>query len=371
MLFPNEIPTRPFETISVDLITDLPDSLGYDAILMVVDRFSKRLYAIPCHKSLDSLGAARLFRDHVWRHEGFPSRVISDRGAQFASAFTKELHRSLGTKANISSSHHPQTDGQTERMNQEIEQYFRVFVNYHMDDWAEWLPIAEFSYNNKASTATKRSPFFITKGFEVNSSLGPTRGGERAESADEFVERMRKVREDTAAALRQAADDMQRFYNEKRRADEFVVGDKVWLEGEHIVTGRPKKKLDWRRFGPFTIIQKISPVAYKLRLPPSWRMHPVFHISRLRRFHADSFERPNPRVTLNVRGENWEPERVLDSRVVRGRTEFLVKWKDQSSERDTWETEARVRSEAPHLIMEYRRRCRVRPEVEARSEDSP
>lgn len=124
----------------------------------------------------------------------------------------------------------------------------------------------------------------------MNSSLGPTRTRSRAESVDEFVERMRKVREDTAAALRQAADDMKRFYNEKRRADEFVVGDKVWLEAEHVVTGRPKKKLDWRRFGPFVITQKVSPVAYKLRLPQSWRMHSVFHVSRLRRFLDDSFD---------------------------------------------------------------------------------
>lgn len=105
--------------------------------MMVVDQFSKCLYALPCHKTLNSSGAAHLFRDHIWRHEGFPSVVISDRGTQFASEFTRELYKTLGIRPNISLSHHLQTDGQTERLNQELEQYFRVFVNYHMDDWAD------------------------------------------------------------------------------------------------------------------------------------------------------------------------------------------------------------------------------------------
>ena len=123
LLSSNTIPSHPFEIISVDFITSLPDSRGHDAIMVVVDRFSKRLYVIPCNKEIDSEGAARIFRDHVWQHEGLPKIVISDRGGQFMSKFTGELYKLLGISRNMSTAHHPQTDGQTERINQEIEQY--------------------------------------------------------------------------------------------------------------------------------------------------------------------------------------------------------------------------------------------------------
>lgn len=212
-LAPNAIPTHLFQVISVDFITGLPDSLGYDAIMLVVDRFSKRIYAIPCTKEIDSEGTARLFRDNVWRHKGLAQTVISDRGGQFASEFTRELYKLLGISRNVSTAHHPQTDGQTEHLNQEIEQYLCLFVNYHMDDWADWLPLAKFSYNNKVSSATGHSPFFINKGREVNTGTTPTQKSGPIESYDEFALCMKKVREETESALKGAAEDMKKFYD--------------------------------------------------------------------------------------------------------------------------------------------------------------
>jgi transposase InsO family protein len=148
---------KPFQIVSVNFLTDLPP---LKAIMIVVDRFSKRIYTAPCNKTINSEGTARLFKDVAWRYEGLPETVISDHGPQFVSEFTRELYKLLGIKQNLSTAAHAQTDGQTERVNQEIEQYFRIFiqVNAQMNDWAVWLPIAEHCYNNRVHSETTQLP---------------------------------------------------------------------------------------------------------------------------------------------------------------------------------------------------------------------
>ena len=119
------------------------------------------------------MGTAKLFHDNVWKQFGIPQKVISDRGPQFAAQFMKDLHQLVGTKTNISTAYHPQTDGQTEQMNQEIEQYLRIFVNERQTNWAEWLSLATFSYNDKEQTSTGHSPFFLNHGRHPNKGLKP------------------------------------------------------------------------------------------------------------------------------------------------------------------------------------------------------
>ena len=145
---PNEIPDQPWKIISTDLITQLPESQGYDSILVVVDQFSKMMHAMPTTSSVTVEGVARLFRDNVWKLHGLPEKTLSNRGPQFMSKVMKELNRLLGIKTATSMAYHPQTDGQTKRVNQEIEQYLRLFVDHHQSDWMNWLPMAEFAYNN-------------------------------------------------------------------------------------------------------------------------------------------------------------------------------------------------------------------------------
>src|SRR6202453_3401529 len=139
------------------MIGELPESRENTAILVVVDCLSKRIHAIPMVTSLDSEGVARLFLENVWRHHGLPDEVISDGGSAFVSKFSKELATLLGIGLTPSTAHHPQTDSQTERVNQEIETYLHVFINHHQDDWADWLPIAE--YNNHIHASTHCTPF--------------------------------------------------------------------------------------------------------------------------------------------------------------------------------------------------------------------
>ena len=160
-----------------------------------------------------------MFRDNVWKLHGLPDSVVSDRGLQFAVELTKELNRMLGIKTRLSTAFHPQTDGQTKRMNQELEQYLRFFVDYRQKDWPEWLALAEFAVNNKAHTATKVLPFMVNYGRELRMG-GDIRKRGKVEKAAEFVERMKKVHEEVEAALKKVQEDMKRQTDRGRKETE-------------------------------------------------------------------------------------------------------------------------------------------------------
>src|SRR5258707_2880996 len=226
------------------MIGELPDSKGYNAVLMVVDHLSKRIHAVPTVTSLDSTGVAQLFLEHVWRHHRLLEEVISDRGPTFVSNFSRELAALLGVKLTPSTSYHPQTDGQTERVNQEIEAYLRVFVSHRQDDWADWLPLAEFAYNNKVHTATRRTLFELDAGQHPCLGVEPTRTS-TVEAADTFVRRLDCAQEEAKAALERAADDMKWYYDQNRQAAlEYKAGDRVWLSLQNYSSDCPMKKLD-------------------------------------------------------------------------------------------------------------------------------
>ena len=180
-------------------------------------------------------GLARLFRDNVWKLHGLPESVILDRGPQFAVELTKELNRMLGIKTKLSTAFHPQTDGQTERMNQELEQYLQFFIEHRQKDWPEWLVVAEFAINNKVHTATKFSPFMANYGKELRMG-GDIRRKGKVESATEFVERMKKVQEEVEAVLKKTQEEMKRYADRGRRETEvWKKGDRVLLSTKDLV----------------------------------------------------------------------------------------------------------------------------------------
>ena len=150
----------------MDFITDLPVSQGFDSLFIVVDRLSKATIIVPCNKTITAKETAKLYMNHVWRCTGLPQRVISDRGPQFASQVMQEVWNKLGVRSTMSTAFHPQTDGETERVNQELEQYLQVFGNFQQDNWAELIPFMEFAHNARQHSATGRSPFEIWYGFQ-------------------------------------------------------------------------------------------------------------------------------------------------------------------------------------------------------------
>jgi len=153
-LMPNSIPERPWTHILADFITKLPLAQGYDSILVVVDCLTKMVHFIPTTEKTSAEKLARLFRDNVWKLHGLPESIISDREPQFAAGLMKELNGMLGIKSKLSTAFHPQTDRQTDRVNQELEQYLRMFIDHRQEQWPEWLGTAEFAYNNKAHSST-------------------------------------------------------------------------------------------------------------------------------------------------------------------------------------------------------------------------
>ena len=231
---PNTIPEKPWSHISADFITKLPLAQGYDAILVICDHFSKMAHFIATTEKMSAEGLARLFRDHVWKLHGLPESIISDRGVQFTAGMMKELNSLLGIQTKLSTAYHPQTDGQTERVNQELEQYLRVFIDHRQEQWPDWLGTAEFTYNNKIHMATKTSPFKVNYGQDPRMGFEERRKG-KYKTAERFVEKIKKIQEEARAALGKAQEEMKKFRDRKRRkGEEYKIGDAVLLSTKDL-----------------------------------------------------------------------------------------------------------------------------------------
>ena len=328
-LMPNAIPEKPWSHISADFITKLPLAQGYDAILVVCDRFSKMAHFIATTERTSAEGLARLFRDQVWKLHGLPESIISDRGVQFAAGIMKELNNLLGIQTKLSTAYHPQTDGQTERVNQELEQYLRVFIDHRQEQWPDWLGTAEFAYNNKIHAATKVSPFKVNYGQDPRIGFEGRRKG-KYEVAGKFVEKMRKIQEETKAALGKAQQEMKKFADRKRgEEEEYKVGDLVLLSTKNLkwqMKGRRSEKLTERFIGPYKIKGIISSNAVELELPKSIRIHSVVNVSRVRLYkpQVEGQKKIPPKPVIIEGEEEFEVERILNKRTVRGREKFLV-----------------------------------------------
>lgn len=374
LLVPNPIPSGPWQEISVDLIVGLPDSQGYDSILVVVDRFTKMFHALPTMSTITSEGLARLYRDNVWKLHGLPKKVISDRGPQFASKFMMDLNHTLGITTALSTAYHPQTDGQTERVNQDVEQYLRLFVNYRQDDWADWLSLAEFTCNNRVHSSTGHSPFWLNYGLHPTSSFSPP-STSVVEEATAFAQRMTDTRLLAEKALRETADTMKRFYDEHHQtAPSYEVGDMVLLNNTNLRSTRPARKLDDKRFGPFRITEQVSPVNYRLDIPRRWHLSThVFHVSKLRPFIADptSVTPPPPPPDLIDDHYEYEVETILNScRTARGGIQYLIKWKNYGREENSWEPRRNL-SNATAAVAKFHRLHPHAPSLSFVVENSP
>jgi len=165
----------------------LSEVQGYDALFITCCRHIKQAHIIPASTTTSARGLATLFRGHVWKLHGLPETALSDIGPQFTAEFMKELNEILGIKTKLSTAYHPQTDGQTERVNQEIEQYLRMFISHRQNDWPEWIACAEFAYNNKIHTETHILPFYANYGMNPRMGIEPQRAG-KSELAKKFAE---------------------------------------------------------------------------------------------------------------------------------------------------------------------------------------
>ena len=343
LLKPLPIPARIWTELSIDFITGLAPSNTYTNILVVTDRLSKSIIAVPM-KEIRAIDVAQKLLEQVFQHHGLPTAIVSDRGSQFVSMMWGEVCRLLKITRRLSTAFHPETDGATERANQELETYLRIFTAFEQDDWALQLPIAMMALNNRVTQSTGMSAFFMTHGFhqslmdftipeEQGSSLSP------AEKGRKLVEQWSHSADMAKTAMAIAQENQERQSNARRSvAEVFRPGDRVWLKLKNINTTRPIKKLDWIAL-PYRVLECVGTHAVRLNTPPG--IHPVFHVSLVKKAGADPLPSQlahdnepgillhNPLDPSDATTDNdgeYAVERVLRHRR-RGRSwQLLVKW---------------------------------------------
>ncbi|GKC68033.1 transposon Tf2-12 polyprotein [Tanacetum coccineum] len=362
LLQPLPIPSRIWEDISMDFIEGLPPSNGFTTIMVVVDRLSKYAHFVLIRHPFTAATIAKEFMSHIVKLHGIPSTIVSDRDKVFISSFWQALFKLQGTELCLSSSYHPQTDGQTEVVNRTLEQYLRCFAGDRPKKWADWLAWAEFSYNTSVHSASKMTPFEAVYGRPPPRVLTYVPGTSKVQAVEEFLIDRDKVLHDLRSNLLAANDRMKSKADSRRREVEFSVGDLVYLKlqpyRQSTVAVRLSAKIGPKFFGPYKILERVGPVAYRLELPPEALIHNVFHVSLLKPCRGDpptplaSDENPAP---LPPPGP--QPEVVLEERVVkkgkyRPKAEILVKWQGFPREDATWETKWRFQRAYPDFRLE-------------------
>lgn len=357
LLKPLPIPERPWTSVSLDFIVKLPLSEGFDSICVIVDRLTKQAHFLPCNETITAEDTAELYMRNIFKIHGLPTDIISDRGPHFRAHFWKSLWTLLGVTVKRSTAYHPESDGQTERVNQTLEQYLRNYVCGRQDNWAGLLPFAEFAYNNSEHAATRCSPFFAIyqthprADFLDYSKARDCNVPGAVDKAKKFEDVMNYIKENLA----RAKEDAKKYADRGRRDHTFKVGDLVLLSRRNLNSLEPSAKLGAKFSGPFKIIEAINPVAFKLALPQHFKVHPVFHVSLFKKFEISEIpnriQEPPPAEVIDEE-EFWEVERIIKSRKKNGRIEYLVKWEGFGEEDCTWEPEESLTRSA-HLLKQF------------------
>jgi len=342
LLRPLPVPEQQWQEISVDFVGPLPMSNGFDTIAVFTDRLSKGVLLVPCHSTITSEGFARLFISSYYGLHGLSRAMVSDRGPQFIGQAWKTICKLLRIERRLSTAFHPQTDGSTERTNIEVEVLLTQWVNTAQDDWSEWLSVVQLALNGRDSTTTGVSPFLLSHGYPLRTVdpltdvVMPVRAKSPIQKGEAIVARIKAITEWAQSSMAKAQQDQETQANRLRNvAPAYQVGDKVYLSLRNIRTDKPSKKLN-ARAAKFTVLEVISPSAYRLNTPPG--IHNVFNVDLLRPAANDPLpsqvvDDPQPPAILVDDTEEWlvesilgERQRKLPGRGSRTRLEYSVKW---------------------------------------------
>jgi predicted aspartyl protease len=342
LLQPLPIADRFWSQISMDFMVDLPqaDTSAPRYLLVITDRLSKYVQ-LEAMTSMTAEACADRFRDVWWRFHGFPASIITDRGSDWLGLFWTTLCGLVKTKQLLSTAHHPQTDGGTERANQEVQAVLRIMVNFSQTNWPTCLPACQLALNNRDSSVTGMSPNLLLNGYSQE-PIQPTPVVQTSSKspkgrAVQFVEHLRNGMALTQAAIAFTQQKQQESTNASRRpAERYQVGDKVWFSMRNVKTVRASRKLDWLQV-KYTVTAVPSPLTVTLDLPGS--LHKTVHVDLVERAATDPLPsqplvdaRPGPALGMEDVNEDlceWEVEEILGEKNARGRNkrQVLVKWK--------------------------------------------
>ena len=351
LMQPLPIPDRPWQQVSLDLITALPKSKnGNDAIVVFVDKLTKMVHYVATTTNVTAPQLATIFLHEVCRLHGVPDSILSDRDPRFTAHFWKEFWSRVGSKLIMSTAYHPQTDGQTERANRTLEEMLRAYVNWRQSDWDTHLSTLEMAYNNSKQVSTGFSPHYLNFGQEMRMPIDNDIASSSLITNPESADRIEQLRSDMTVAKKNlliAQERQRRYADQHRRGMSFVVGDRVLLSTEHlkVIGDRRSAKLHSKYIGPFKVVRVVGSNAYELDLPPSMKIHPVLNISRLKSYRDGSLTHPHrslpndrPSPECNEDGADaWEIEHILEKRGKGNRVEYLVKWKGYPLWEASWE----------------------------------
>nr|GEY27471.1 Ty3/gypsy retrotransposon protein [Tanacetum cinerariifolium] len=362
LLQPLPVPERIWENMSMDFVEGLPNSQRFTVAMVMVDRLSKYAYFIPLRHPFTTATIAREFVSNIVKLHGMPATVVSDRDKVFISSFWQNLFKSQGTTLCMSSSYHPQIDGQTEVVNRTLEQYLRCFASDKPKKWVEWLPWVEYSYNTSMHSSTKLTPFQVVYGRASPKLIPYIPGTSNVQAVDDYLTDRDALLRHLRANLLAAQHRMKTQADQHRRELEFEIGDYVYVKLQPYrhtsVAHRESNKLSPQFWGPYRVIERVGPVAYRIELPPGSLIHDVFHISLLRRCVCPIPDaNPPPSVEAVEAPGTPQPACILDERVIqkgkyRPKTELLVKWVGCPREDATWETKWRFARSYPNFRLE-------------------
>jgi len=337
--------------IAVDFIVKLPVSKGYDSICIITDHdCTKAVILLPCQEEMSSLDVARLYLERVFPFVGLPDKVISDRDSKFTSKVFREVCELLEVKQKMASTYHPQTNGQSEKTNQHVETALRIFGNFRQNDWSNLLPVVQYQINSRVSNATKQTPYETWMGF-IPWSHQPLQGSP-VPKLEEHKSQLREAWQLAAKVMIHA----QSLWKSSACFQPYKKGDKVWLKGTNLHMSHPTHKLCPKRFGPFEIMEVLSPITYQLALPPAWCLHNTFHATLLSPYQETLAHGANYLALTSelIDGEpKWEVEKILASRRCRCKQElqYLVKWVRYPESDNTWESAENLR--VLRLVKEF------------------
>ncbi|GKC73314.1 putative reverse transcriptase domain-containing protein, partial [Tanacetum coccineum] len=355
------IPQWKWENITMDFVTKLPRTQsGNDTIWVIVDRLTKSAHFLPMRETDPMDKLARLYLKEVVTRHGIPVSIICDRDPRFASNFWRSFQKAMGTRLDMSTAYHPETDGQSERTIQTLEDMLRACVIDFGNGWEGHLPLIEFSYNNSYHASIKAAPFEALYGRKCRSPICWAEVGDAQLTGPELIHETTEKIVQIKQRI-QAARDRQKSYADVRRKPlEFQVGDRVMLKvspWKGVVHFGKRGKLNPRYIGPFKVLAKVGTVAYRLELPQQLsRVHSTFHVSNLKKCLSDEpLAVPLDEIHIDDKLRFVEePVEIMDrevKRLKRNRIPIIkVWWNSRRGPEFTWEREDQFQKKYPHLF---------------------